>query len=186
MNPAGTASIGPAWLDLSQRYSLAAAEADTGLFTLGFPLIKPRESSITTSVCGLSFALPEIWVRFGLRLIVGAGPCGFGLRGFRGALRSGAGLPFVRRSGRRVGAHRELSRLSDRHGMAPMARAYNQAHKFGVETTIPSEVVGFDTPDANKPGRFVLRLASGDLVSARSIPSDVGGANAFHSPGATR
>jgi thioredoxin reductase len=47
-------------------------------------------------------------------------------------------------------------------GMALMARAYNQAHKFGVETTIPSEVVGFDTPDANKPGRFVLRLASGD------------------------
>ena len=43
-------------------------------------------------------------------------------------------------------------------GMALMARAYNQAHKFGVETTIPSEVVGFDTPDANKPGRFVLRL----------------------------
>jgi hypothetical protein len=43
--------------------------------------------------------------------------------------------------------------------MALMARAYNQAHKFGVETTIPSEVVGFDTPDANKPGRFVLRLA---------------------------
>ena len=32
-------------------------------------------------------------------------------------------------------------------GMALMARAYNQAHKFGVETTIPSEVVGFDTPD---------------------------------------
>jgi thioredoxin reductase len=30
-------------------------------------------------------------------------------------------------------------------GMALMARAYNQAHKFGVETTIPSEVVGFDT-----------------------------------------
>ena len=26
--------------------------------------------------------------------------------------------------------------------MALMARAYNQAHKFGVETTIPSEVVG--------------------------------------------
>ena len=42
-------------------------------------------------------------------------------------------------------------------GMALMARAYNQAHKFGVETTIPSEVVGLDTPDANKPGRFVLR-----------------------------
>ena len=30
-------------------------------------------------------------------------------------------------------------------GMVLMARAYNHAHKFGVETTIPSEVVGFDT-----------------------------------------
>ena len=57
-------------------------------------------------------------------------------------------------------------------GMALMARAYNQAHKFGVETTIPSEVVGFDTPDANKPGRFVLRLASGDYFdSTASLPS---------------
>ena len=53
-----------------------------------------------------------------------------------------------------------------------IARAYNQAHKFGVETTIPSEVVGFDTPDANKPGRFVLRLASGDYFdSTASLPS---------------
>jgi hypothetical protein len=37
-------------------------------------------------------------------------------------------------------------------GMALMARAYNQAHKFGVETAIPSEVIGFDAPDADKPG----------------------------------
>ena len=29
-------------------------------------------------------------------------------------------------------------------GMALMSRAYNQAHKFGVETAIPSEVIGFD------------------------------------------
>ena len=42
------------------------------------------ELSITTNVCELSFALPEVWVRFGLRLIVGAGPCDFGLRGVRG------------------------------------------------------------------------------------------------------
>ena len=42
------------------------------------------KSLITTNVCELSFALPEVWVRFGLRLIVGAGPCDFGLRGVRG------------------------------------------------------------------------------------------------------
>jgi thioredoxin reductase (NADPH) len=54
-------------------------------------------------------------------------------------------------------------------GMALMARAYTQAHKFGVETAIPKEVIGFDAPDESKPGRFVLRLASGERVSARSV-----------------
>jgi thioredoxin reductase (NADPH) len=53
-------------------------------------------------------------------------------------------------------------------GMALMARAYTQAHKFGVETAIPNEVIGFETLD-DKPTRFALRLASGDHVSVRSI-----------------
>ena len=53
--------------------------------------------------------------------------------------------------------------------MALMARAYTQAHKFGAETAIPNEVIGFDAPDEKKPGRFVLRLASGERVSARSV-----------------
>ena len=138
---------------------------------------------ITTSVCGLSFALPEIWVRFGLRLIVGAGPCA-------SVYAASEGLSVLvldcRSSGGQAGASARIENSlgfpTGISGMAPMARAYNQAHKFEVETTIPSEVVGFDTPDANKPGRFVLRLASGDLVSARSIPSDVGGASGFHFP----
>jgi thioredoxin reductase (NADPH) len=42
-------------------------------------------------------------------------------------------------------------------------------HKFGVETAIPSEVIGFDSPEENRPSRFALRLASGERVSARSI-----------------
>jgi len=54
-------------------------------------------------------------------------------------------------------------------GMALMARAYNQAHKFGAETAIPNEVIGFDAPVGDKSGRFVLRLASGEKVSARSV-----------------
>jgi thioredoxin reductase (NADPH) len=52
--------------------------------------------------------------------------------------------------------------------MALMARAYTQAHKFGVETAIPNEVIGFEAFD-DQPTRFILRLASGDCVSARSI-----------------
>ena len=104
----------PSWRRNGSR--ILAAEASWPLNVhVRFSINQQIKSLITTNVCELSFALPEIWVRFGLRLIVGAGPCDFGLRGFRGPLRSGAGLPFVRRSGRRVGAHRELSRRSDRH-----------------------------------------------------------------------
>jgi thioredoxin reductase (NADPH) len=54
-------------------------------------------------------------------------------------------------------------------GIALMARAYTQAQKFGVETAIPNEVIGLDPPDDSKPGRLVLRLASGERASARSI-----------------
>jgi thioredoxin reductase (NADPH) len=53
-------------------------------------------------------------------------------------------------------------------GMALMARAYNQAHKFGVETAIPNEVIGFEALD-DLPTCFILKLASGERVSARSI-----------------
>ena len=53
-------------------------------------------------------------------------------------------------------------------GMALMARAYNQAQKFGVETAIPNEVIGFETPEGPTTP-FVLKLASGERVSARSI-----------------
>ena len=99
---------------------------------------------------------------------MGAGPCDFGLRGVLSVL-----VLDCRSSGGQASASARIENYlgfpTGISGMALMARAYNQAHKFGVETTIPSEVVGFDTPDANKPGRFVLRLASGDLVSARSI-----------------
>ena len=43
-------------------------------------------------------------------------------------------------------------------GMALMARAYNQAQKFGVEMAIPDEVVGLDRLDGAEGGPFVLRV----------------------------
>ncbi len=54
-------------------------------------------------------------------------------------------------------------------GMALMARAYNQAHKFGVETAIPDEVIGLDISGNADAGRFVLHLANDERVSARSV-----------------
>jgi len=54
-------------------------------------------------------------------------------------------------------------------GMALMARAYNQAQKFGVEMAIPDEVIGLQRPDDPDHGRFVLTLSNDERVSARSV-----------------
>src|SRR5271154_1493903 len=54
-------------------------------------------------------------------------------------------------------------------GMALMARAYNQAQKFGVEMAIPDEVVGLTASPASRPDHFVLKLANDERARARAI-----------------
>jgi thioredoxin reductase (NADPH) len=54
-------------------------------------------------------------------------------------------------------------------GMALMARAYNQAQKFGAEMAIPDEVIGLQALSDAVKGRFVLKLSNSEQVSARSV-----------------
>jgi len=54
-------------------------------------------------------------------------------------------------------------------GMALMARAYNQAQKFGTEMAIPGEVVSLQRSPAVDGGRFLLGLANDERVSARAV-----------------
>jgi thioredoxin reductase (NADPH) len=51
-------------------------------------------------------------------------------------------------------------------GMALMARAYNQAQKFGAEFAIPTQVVGLEAHQGNG---FTLRLSDDARTSARAI-----------------
>jgi thioredoxin reductase (NADPH) len=53
-------------------------------------------------------------------------------------------------------------------GMALMARAYNQAQKFGAEMAIPDQADKLIAP-TDISGRFVLQLASSERVTARSV-----------------
>ncbi len=53
-------------------------------------------------------------------------------------------------------------------GLALMARAYNQAQKFGAEMAIPDEVSGLGCPHDPK-GRFTLKLRDGEHVTTRSV-----------------
>jgi thioredoxin reductase (NADPH) len=52
--------------------------------------------------------------------------------------------------------------------MALMARAYNQAEKFGVHMAIPDEVLSLE-PEDLRHGSMRLRLANGETAAARSV-----------------
>jgi thioredoxin reductase (NADPH) len=54
-------------------------------------------------------------------------------------------------------------------GMALMARAYNQAQKFGTEMAIPDEVVSLQGGPVADDGRFLLGLSNNERVSARAV-----------------
>jgi thioredoxin reductase (NADPH) len=104
--------------------------------------------------------------------IVGAGPAGLATSVYAAS----EGLSVLTLDSRSFGGQAGASSRIENYlgfptgisGMALMARAYNQAHKFGVETAIPNEVIGFEAIDDHAT-RFVLKLASGERVSARSI-----------------
>jgi len=54
-------------------------------------------------------------------------------------------------------------------GMALMARAYNQAQKFGVEMAIPKTVTSLEPPGASSSAEFRLHLLEDETVRARSV-----------------
>jgi len=105
--------------------------------------------------------------------IVGAGPAGLAASVYAASEGLSVLVLDCRSFGGQAGASARIENYlgfpTGISGMALMARAYNQAQKFGVETAIPSDVIGFDTPITDKPGHFALRLVSGERVSARSI-----------------
>jgi thioredoxin reductase (NADPH) len=53
-------------------------------------------------------------------------------------------------------------------GIALMARAYNQAQKFGAEMAIPDEVSALSEQNGSR-GDFVLHLHNGETVKTRSV-----------------
>lgn len=54
-------------------------------------------------------------------------------------------------------------------GMALMARAYNQAQKFGAEFAIPAQVVGVERDKASDGSCFTLLLSGDERVRARAV-----------------
>ena len=106
-------------------------------------------------------------------IVVGAGPAGLATAVYAGSEGLSVLVLDCRAFGGQAGASARIENYlgfpTGISGMALMARAYNQAQKFGVEVGIPDEVTGLDPLDRAESGPFVLKLSNGERAKARSI-----------------
>lgn len=105
-------------------------------------------------------------------VIVGAGPAGLATAVYAASEGLSALVLDCRAFGGQAGASARIENYlgfpTGITGMALMARAYNQAQKFGAEMAIPDQADGLIAP-TDISGRFVVKLASNEHVTARSI-----------------
>ncbi len=106
-------------------------------------------------------------------VIVGAGPAGLAAAVYAGSEGLRALALDCRAFGGQAGASARIENYlgfpTGITGMALMARAYNQAQKFGVEMAIPDEVIGLQALGGSDEGQFVLQLSNDERVRARSV-----------------
>ena len=105
--------------------------------------------------------------------VVGAGPAGLATAVYAAS----EGLSVVvfdcRAFGGQAGASARIENYlgfpTGISGMALMARAYNQAQKFGAEISIPTEALSLDVSGSAAPGSFRLKLGSEGRATARAV-----------------
>jgi thioredoxin reductase (NADPH) len=105
-------------------------------------------------------------------VVVGAGPAGLATAVYAASEGLSAIVLDCRSFGGQAGASARIENYlgfpTGISGMALMARAYNQAQKFGAEMAIPDEVTSLAVNDTIT-GPFALHLQSGEVVSAQSV-----------------
>jgi thioredoxin reductase (NADPH) len=105
--------------------------------------------------------------------IIGAGPAGLAAAVYAGSEGLSALVLDRHAFGGQAGASARIENYlgfpTGITGLALMARAYNQAQKFGVEMAIPDEVAGLRLPERADLGDLVLHLSDGERVRAHSI-----------------
>jgi thioredoxin reductase (NADPH) len=105
--------------------------------------------------------------------VVGAGPAGLAAAVYGGSEGLSVLVLDCRAFGGQAGASARIENYlgfpTGITGMALMARAFNQAQKFGVEMAIPDEVTGLDFEDGLAGPRVVLKLSNNERVSARAL-----------------
>jgi thioredoxin reductase (NADPH) len=106
-------------------------------------------------------------------VIVGAGPAGLAASVYAGSEGLAVLTLDCRAFGGQAGASARIENFlgfpTGISGMALMARAYNQAQKFGVELAIPDEALRLECPVPGDGGSHRLTLANGERARARAV-----------------
>jgi thioredoxin reductase (NADPH) len=105
--------------------------------------------------------------------IVGAGPAGLAAAVYAASEGLSVLVLDCRAFGGQAGASARIENYlgfpTGITGIALMARAYNQAQKFGAEMAIPNEVVRLQCHPDSADARFQLSLSNDERVSAKAV-----------------
>jgi thioredoxin reductase (NADPH) len=154
---------------LVEGFHVDAAELPIVLCPNGQMLRNPSEVELA-SCLGLVRAIDPTTVYD--VAVVGAGPAGLAAAVYAAS----EGLSVIVLDARAFGGQAGASSRIENYlgfptgisGMALMARAFNQAQKFGAEMAIPDEVVGLERRDDGDGARCAIRLANGERVAAHA------------------
>ena len=155
---------------LLERFHLESSELPIVLCPNGQMLRNPTEVELARCI-GLVRAIDP--AKLYDVAIIGAGPAGLAAAVYGAS----EGLSVIVLDSRAFGGQAGASARIENYlgfptgisGIALMARAYNQAEKFGAEMAIPDEVVRLQCDAAADGERFQLALANGERVRARTV-----------------
>ena len=155
---------------LLERFHIAARDLPIVVCPNGQWLRNPSEHELASC---MGMVKPMDPSRVYDVVMVGAGPAGLAAAVY--AATEGLAVLVVdcRAFGGQAGASARIENYlgfpTGISGMALMARAYNQAQKFGVEMSIPQKVVSLQEQSIPGAGRFLLGFEDHEAVSARAV-----------------
>jgi thioredoxin reductase (NADPH) len=150
------------------RYSPSPADLPLVVTPDGTVLRNPSESQLARAI-GMVRAVPK--GRVCDVVVVGSGPAGLATAVYAASEGLAVAVCDTRSFGGQAGASARIENYlgfpTGISGHALMARAFNQAQKFGADIMIPVEVKSLDC--SRDDGTFGLTVDNGDVLRARSV-----------------
>jgi thioredoxin reductase (NADPH) len=155
---------------LIDRFQVSAGELPIVLCPGGQLLRNPDETELARCIGLLESIDPN---RLYDVVVVGAGPAGLATAVYAASEGLSVLVLDCRSFGGQAGASARIENYlgfpTGISGMALMARAYNQAQKFGAEMAIPDEATRLQALNDTDANCFVLNLFNQERVQARSV-----------------